>query len=92
MPHCRGLGVNISSDGRWWWRVCDGSIRCTHGDGRELMALYVLADSRTGSPGLLEGFYGATAGAFGVLHWHVNRGLDAARRGACQHDPQIAAA
>src|SRR6267154_1167514 len=25
-----------------------------------------------------EGFYGATAGAFGVLQWQVNRGFDAA--------------
>ena len=34
--------------------------------------------SRIGWPGRPEGFYGATADAFGLLQWQVNRGFDAA--------------
>jgi uncharacterized caspase-like protein len=47
-------------------------------DGRELLALYVLADKQNWVAWTPEGFYGATAGAFGVLRWQVNRGFDAA--------------
>jgi len=47
-------------------------------DGRELLALYVLADKQNWVAWTPEGFYGATAGAFGVLQWHVNHGFDAA--------------
>ena len=47
-------------------------------DGRELLALYVLADKQNWVAWTPEGFYGATPGAFGVLRWHVNRGFDAA--------------
>lgn len=47
-------------------------------DGRELLALYVLADKQNWVAWTPEGFYGATAGAFGLLQWQVNRGFDAA--------------
>jgi uncharacterized caspase-like protein len=47
-------------------------------DGRELLALFVLADKQNWVAWTPEGFYGATAGAFGVLQWQVNRGFDAA--------------
>src|SRR5262245_60499988 len=43
-------------------------------DGRELLALFVLADKQNWVAWTPEGFYGATPGAFGVLQWHVNRG------------------
>jgi hypothetical protein len=43
-----------------------------------LAALLVLADKQNWVAWTPEGFYGATAGAFGVLRWHVNRGFDAA--------------
>src|SRR5262249_26564450 len=46
-------------------------------DGRELLALLVLADKRNWVAWTPEGFYGATPGAFGVLQWQVNRGFDA---------------
>ena len=42
------------------------------------MALFVLADKQNWVAWTPEGFYGATAGAFGVLQWQVNRGFDAA--------------
>ncbi len=72
--------ANISSDGRLVVAAYgDGTIRWHRmDDGRELLALYVLADKQNWVAWTPEGFYGATAGAFGVLHWHVNRGFDAA--------------
>src|SRR5215831_13923685 len=72
--------INISGDGRLVVAAQgDGTIRWHRmDDGRELLALYVLADKQNWVAWTPEGFYGATAGAFGVLHWHVNRGFDAA--------------
>jgi WD40 repeat protein len=72
--------VNISDDGRLVVAAYnDGTIRWHRmDDGRELLALYVLADKQNWVAWTPEGFYGATAGAFGVLQWHVNRGFDAA--------------
>jgi len=73
-------GVNISGDGRLAIAAYgDGTIRWHRlDDGRELLALYVLADKQNWVAWTPEGFYGATAGAFGVLQWQVNRGFDAA--------------
>jgi WD40 repeat protein len=73
-------GVNISGDGRLVVAAYgDGTIRWHRmDDGRELLALYVLADKQNWVAWTPEGFYGATAGAFGVLQWQVNRGFDAA--------------
>jgi WD40 repeat protein len=72
--------VNISGDGRLVIAACgDGTIRWYRlDDGRELLALYVLADKQNWVAWTPEGFYGATAGAFGVLQWQINRGFDAA--------------
>jgi WD40 repeat protein len=72
--------VNISGDGRLVIAgYGDGTIRWHRmNDGRELLALYVLADRQNWVAWTPEGFYGATAGAFSVLQWQVNRGLDAA--------------
>jgi WD40 repeat protein len=72
--------VNISGDGRLVIAACgDGTIRWYRmDDGRELLALYVLADKQNWVAWTPEGFYGATAGAFGVLQWQVNRGFAAA--------------
>ena len=72
--------VNITGDGRLLVAgYGDGTIRWHRmDDGRELLALYVLADKQNWVAWTPEGFYGATAGAFGVLQWHVNRGVDAA--------------
>jgi hypothetical protein len=74
------LAVNISGDGRLVIvGYGDGTIRWHRmDDGGELLALYVLADKQNWVAWTPEGFYGATAGAFGFLQWHVNRGLDAA--------------
>jgi len=73
-------GVNISGDGRLVVAAYgDGTIRWHRmDDGRELLALYVLADKQNWVAWTPEGFYGATPGAFGVLKWQVNRGFDAA--------------
>jgi WD40 repeat protein len=73
-------GVNITGDGRLVVAAYgDGTIRWHRmDDGRELLALFVLADKQNWVAWTPEGFYGATAGAFGVLQWHVNRGFDAA--------------
>jgi hypothetical protein len=72
--------VNISGDGRLVVAAYnDGTIRWHRmDDGRELLALYVLADKQNWVAWTPEGFYGATAGAFGTLQWQVNRGFDAA--------------
>jgi WD40 repeat protein len=72
--------VNITGDGRLVVAAYgDGTIRWHRmDDGRELLALFVLADKQNWVAWTPEGFYGATAGAFGVLRWHVNRGFDAA--------------
>jgi hypothetical protein len=57
----------------------DGTIRWHRmDDGRELLALYVLGDKKNWVVWTPEGFYAATPGAYGVLRWHVNRGVDAA--------------
>jgi WD40 repeat protein len=73
-------GVNITGDGRLVIAAYgDGTIRWHRmDDGRELLALFVLADKQNWVAWTPEGFYGATAGAFGVLQWQVNRGFDAA--------------
>ena len=72
--------VNITGHGRLVVAgYGDGTIRWHRvDDGRELLALFVLADKQNWVAWTPEGFYGATAGAFGVLQWHVNRGFDAA--------------
>src|SRR5262249_38449565 len=72
--------VNIPGDGRLVVAAYgDGTIRWHRmDDGRELLALYVLADKQNWVAWTPEGFYGATPGAFGVLQWQVNRGSDAA--------------
>jgi WD40 repeat protein len=72
--------VNISRDGRLVVAAYDdGTIRWHRmDDGRELLALFVLADKQNWVAWTPEGFYGATPGAFGVLQWHINRGFDAA--------------
>lgn len=57
----------------------DGTIRWHRlDDGSELLALFVLADKQNWVAWTPEGFYGATAGAFSVLQWQVNRGVDVA--------------
>ncbi len=72
--------VNISGDGRVVIAAYgDGTVRWHRmDDGRELLALFVLADRQNWVAWTPEGFYGATTGAFGVLQWHENRGFDAA--------------
>src|SRR5262249_25288595 len=72
--------VNISGDGRLVVAAYyDGPIRWHRmDDGRELLALYVLADKQNWVAWTPEGFYDATVGALSVLQWHVNHGLDAA--------------
>ena len=73
-------GVNITGDGRLVVAAySDGTIRWHRmDDGRELLALFVLADKQNWIAWTPEGFYGATPGAFGVLQWQVNRGFEAA--------------
>jgi hypothetical protein len=57
----------------------DGTIRWHRtDDGRELLALFVLKDKQNWVVWTPEGYYDATPGAFGVLKWQVNRGIDAA--------------
>jgi WD40 repeat protein len=72
--------VNITGDGRLVVAAYDdGTIRWFRmDDGRELLALYVLADKENWVAWTPDGFYGAKPGAFGVLQWQVNRGFDAA--------------
>jgi hypothetical protein len=56
----------------------DGTIRWHRlEDGREVLALFPLADRRNWVAWTPEGIYAATPGAHGVLRWHVNHGWDA---------------
>ena len=87
--------VNITGDGRLAVAAYgDGTIRWHRmDDGRELLALYGLADKQNWVAWTPEGFYGATPGAFGVLQWQVNRGFDeAAQAVPVSEISQIAAA
>jgi WD40 repeat protein/uncharacterized caspase-like protein len=72
--------VSITSDGRLLVAALDdGTIRWYRMDeGRELLALYVLGDKKNWVAWTPEGFYAATPGAYGVLHWQVNHGIAAA--------------
>jgi WD40 repeat protein len=71
--------TNITADGRLVVATCaDGTLRWHHmDDGRELLALFPLADRRNWVAWTPEGFYAASSGAHGILRWHVNRGWDA---------------
>jgi WD40 repeat protein len=68
--------VNITGDGRLVVAAYgDGTIRWHRmSDGVELLAFMPLADRSNWVAWTPEGFYSATAGAHGVLRWHVNRG------------------
>ena len=70
--------VSISGDGRLVVAAyADGTIRWHRmDDGRELLAFFPMANQKDWVAWTPEGFYGATAGAHGVLKWHVNRGWD----------------
>jgi WD40 repeat protein len=72
--------VNISGDGRLVVAAySDSTIRWHRmADGVELLAFMPLANQTDWVAWTPEGFYAATAGAQGVLRWHVNRGWDAA--------------
>jgi hypothetical protein len=72
--------VNFTGDGRLLVAAyLDGTIRWHRiDDGRELLALNVLGDKKNWVAWTPEGFYAATPGAYGVLRWHVNHGVDAA--------------
>ena len=72
--------VNVTGDGRLVVAAyADGTIRWHRmDDGRELLALQLLSDKKNLVAWTPEGFYDATAGAYGVLKWHVNRGNEAA--------------
>jgi hypothetical protein len=72
--------VNITGDGRLVVAAYgDGTIRWHRmSDGVELLAFMPLVDQTNWVAWTPEGFYAATAGAHGVMHWHVNRGWDQA--------------
>jgi DNA-binding beta-propeller fold protein YncE len=71
--------VNLTADGRLVVAAHgDGTLRWHRmDDGRELLALFLLADRTNWVAWTPEGVYAATPGAYGVLRWHVNRGWDA---------------
>ena len=70
------FAINVSGDGQLVVAAySDGTIRWHRSDdGRELLALQVLADKKNWVLWTPEGFYAATPGAHGVLRWLVNRG------------------
>jgi WD40 repeat protein len=72
--------VNVTGNGRVVVvAYADGTIRWHRmDDGHELLALMVLSDMRNWVAWTPEGFYAATPGAYGVLRWQVNHGVDAA--------------
>jgi WD40 repeat protein len=71
--------VNITGDGRLVVAAYqDGTIRWHRmSDGVELLAFMPLPDQTNWVAWTPEGFYAATPGAHGILHWHVNHGWDA---------------
>jgi WD40 repeat protein len=71
--------VNVTGNGRIVVSAYgDGTIRWHRmDDGRELLALMVLNDKQNWVAWTPEGFYAATPGAYGVLRWQVNHGVDA---------------
>ncbi len=81
--------VNITGDGRLVVAAYgDGTIRWHRmTDGAELVALMPLADRSNWVAWTPEGFYAATAGAQGVLRWHVNRGWEPADSVAVEDIP-----
>lgn len=72
--------VTVSGDGRLAVAAYgDGTIRWHRmADGLELLAFMPFIDHTNWVAWTPEGFYDATAGAHGVLRWHVNQGWDAA--------------
>jgi WD40 repeat protein len=72
--------VNITGDGRLVVAAYgDGTIRWHRMTDRdEVLALMPLADRSNWVAWTPEGFYASTAGAQGVLRWHVNRGWEPA--------------
>ncbi len=70
--------VNVTRDGRLVVVAYgDGTIRWHRmTDGVEMLAFMPLPDRTDWVAWMPEGFYAATAGAQGVLRWHVNRGWD----------------
>ena len=74
------FAANITADGRLVVAAYgDGTIRWHRmTDGVELLAFMPLAGRSDWVAWTPEGFYAATAGAQGVLRWHVNRGWDPA--------------
>jgi WD40 repeat protein len=81
--------VNITGDGRLVVAAySDGTIRWHRmTDGAELLAFMPLADRTNWVAWTPEGFYAATAGAQGVLRWHVNRGWEPADSVAVEDIP-----
>jgi len=81
--------VNITGDGRLVVAAYgDGTIRWHRmADGAELLAFMPLADRSNWVAWTPEGFYAATAGAQGVLRWHVNRGWEPADSVAVEDIP-----
>lgn len=81
--------VNITGDGRLVVAAYgDGTIRWHRmTDGAELLAFMPLADRNNWVAWTPEGFYAATAGAQGVLRWHVNRGWEPADSVAVEDIP-----
>jgi hypothetical protein len=81
--------VNITGNGRLVVAAYgDGTIRWYRiTDGAELLAFMPLADRRNWIAWTPEGFYAATAGAQGVLRWHVNRGWNPADSVAVEDIP-----
>ena len=71
--------ANITGDGRLVVGAYgDGTIRWHRmTDGVELLAFMPFSDRENWVAWTPEGFYAATAGAHGVLQWHVNQGWDA---------------
>ena len=85
--------VNITGDGRLVVAAYgDGTIRWHRmTDGAELLAFMPLADRTNWVAWTPEGFYAATAGAQGVLRWHVNQGWEPADSVPSRTSPALTA-
>jgi hypothetical protein len=70
------LSISPATEGSSWRPMVTGRSAGTGWNGAELLAFMPMPDRTNWVAWTPEGFYAATAGAQGVLPWHLNRDWD----------------